>query len=197
MKAGGGKAKGGAFEREVCRTLSLYTSNGRRDDLFWRSAMSGGRATLKERKGQRATAQAGDISAIDPAGHVLTDHFLVECKFYKDLNLLSFFGVPASGRSGGVLSKFWQDTVDKANTNAKHPLLIAKQNGRPPLLFVWQHTLAGVAGDIVHRVGPVLLVCRNLTPAVLVFRLDPFGAPVLPRPPKVTRPFKPIVKPRK
>ena len=50
-KPGYGKQKGGEYERTVCKKLSLWVSNGTRDDIFWRSAMSGGRATLQRKKG--------------------------------------------------------------------------------------------------------------------------------------------------
>ena len=49
MRKGGGKEKGSSFERLVCKRMSMWLSKGERDDLFWRSAMSGGRATVQLR----------------------------------------------------------------------------------------------------------------------------------------------------
>ena len=70
-----GKLKGGAFEREICVKLSKWVSYGERDDLFWRSAMSGGRQTVGFKKGINRKNQAGDITAIDPIGQKLIDSF--------------------------------------------------------------------------------------------------------------------------
>ena len=103
MKAGGGKAKGSEFERQVCKTLSLWISDGERDDIFWRSAMSGGRATLAIKKGSISTAHAGDITPTHSLGFEFLEQFMVECKFYKDLNVESLI----FGTSTGEIYKFF------------------------------------------------------------------------------------------
>ena len=125
MRNGGGKQKGAQFERDVCRRLSLWMSNGAHEDLYWRSAMSGGRSTVAAKYGKRLAAQAGDISCISPLGHALTDHFLIECKNYHNLN---FDGLI---KGTGNLSRFWDETCVNAANYDKEPLLIAKQNQQP------------------------------------------------------------------
>ena len=60
------KQKGAEFERKICKQLSRWIDSNR-EDLFWRSAMSGGRATLKSNKGE-VSGQAGDITSIDKIG---------------------------------------------------------------------------------------------------------------------------------
>ena len=126
MKPGGGKNKGAQFERDICRSLSLWISNGERQDLFWRSAMSGGRATLGLRKGDVLKSQAGDISSIDMLGHHFLETFLIEVKFYKDLELNALIKY-----NRGSLVNFWDKTVDDAKSFHKKPILIAKQNYSP------------------------------------------------------------------
>ena len=37
MRSGGGKQKGSAFEREICKKLSLWFTENERDDIFFRS----------------------------------------------------------------------------------------------------------------------------------------------------------------
>jgi hypothetical protein len=54
MRKGGGKQKGSQFERDVCRELSLWVSHGKQEDVYWRSAMSGGRSTVAALKGARS-----------------------------------------------------------------------------------------------------------------------------------------------
>jgi hypothetical protein len=124
------KQKGAGFEREVCKALSQWMSGGQRKDLFWRSAMSGGRATLGFRKGEKHITQGGDISAIDPMGAPLTDRYCIELKFYRDLNLAAFW----VGR--GTLFGFWERAKVDAEKYGKMPMLIAKQNLFPTLLIV-------------------------------------------------------------
>lgn len=132
MKRGGGSRKGAAFERKVCKALSGWVTGGKRDDLFWRQAMSGGRATLQSRKGKSVKSQVGDIAAIDAEGERLTSLFSVECKFYRDIDLLA--GILFEK---GRLVKFWFEACYDANlTDHKRiPLLIFKQNRSPILVL--------------------------------------------------------------
>lgn len=122
MKAGGSKQKGSSFEREVCAALSLWITNGKDKDVFWRSAMSGGRATVHVRKGV-ANRQAGDICAVAPEGHQFTDRWFIECKHVKNLELASFL---LNGT--GLLAGFWRKLLEQAEAHNKEPMLIAQQN---------------------------------------------------------------------
>jgi hypothetical protein len=130
MKSGGSQRKGSAFERKICKALSLWVSKGRRRDLFWRSAMSGGRAKIFRRQGHDMRHQAGDICSVSPDGHVLTDYWCIECKIYRDLQLDNFiFGLP------GPVLRFWKQTCDEAHRSGRHPMLIAQQ-WRGPIFVV-------------------------------------------------------------
>jgi hypothetical protein len=82
VKKGGGKGKGSSFERKVCVLLSLWVTNGKKKDAFWRSSMSGGRATIHVKRGDK-NRQAGDIAAVAPEGHQFTDVFFAECKHVR------------------------------------------------------------------------------------------------------------------
>jgi hypothetical protein len=125
VRAGGGKQKGSKFEREVCRRLSLWVTDGAKGDVFWRSAMSGGRATV----GRGEVRQAGDIAAVAPEGYKFCDQWFIECKHVRTLNLDSFLI-----KHTGVLAKFWTKARREANRYRRHPLIIARQNGWPILV---------------------------------------------------------------
>src|SRR5574343_1504424 len=73
-------AKGSAFEREVCKKLSLWWTHGERDDVFWRTAGSGARATTRSKGGRKTFGQYGDVQATDPIGQPLIDLFSIEIK---------------------------------------------------------------------------------------------------------------------
>jgi len=123
MRAGGGKQKGSQFEREICVLLSKWVSAGAREDLFWRAAMSGGRATVGKRKGADLAAHAGDISATHEDGHALTNTWYIECKRYADLNYAGFML-----KNAGPLATFWRETCEHAASFDKLPMLIARED---------------------------------------------------------------------
>lgn len=120
--------KGPEFEREVCRALSAWVSGGARRDLFWRSAMSGGRATRFG--GEGFVAQEGDICAVDSEGFPLARHFVFELKFYADLD----WDKLVYGRVTCMVAKAWEKTCDIAVRLHKEPMLILKQNLKPPVV---------------------------------------------------------------
>jgi hypothetical protein len=104
-------AKGSVFEREVCKQLSLWWTSGERDDVFWRSSQSGGRATQRAKKGQRTYGSYGDIAAVDPIGEPLLRYFTIELK---------------RGRSHGFLG----DLLDVKGDNKTHPFVKALRQAR-------------------------------------------------------------------
>lgn len=73
-------SRGGPFEREVSKKLSLWWSNGEHDDLFWRSSASGARATQRAKVGKRTIGHAGDIAATAADSAPLTQLVNIECK---------------------------------------------------------------------------------------------------------------------
>jgi hypothetical protein len=157
MKAGAGKAKGGAFEREVCKRLSLWLSQGQRNDLMWRSAMSGGRATLQFNLGKVNRTQSGDVSAIDREAYAFCQRTFVECKSYKDLSIARGFVCET-----GTLFNFWRTACREAEKYDKRPLLIARQNLYPTL------AITRMADSIFDR--EPLIVLNNWQ--VSVYRFD-------------------------
>ena len=72
--------KGASFERQICKTLSLWWTGGKRDDVFWRSSQSGGRATQRAKSGKTTFGSWGDIAAVDPIGLPLLKLVTIELK---------------------------------------------------------------------------------------------------------------------
>jgi hypothetical protein len=73
-------AKGGTYEREIAKLLSRWWTDQKRDDIFWRTSNSGGRATVRARKGLTTGNHAPDLCAIDPIGQPFVDLIAVEIK---------------------------------------------------------------------------------------------------------------------
>jgi len=136
------KEKGAEFERTVCTKLSLWVSDYTREDVFWRSAMSGGRATIKIKKnrGRKFDAHAGDVAATHELGHLLITLFIVECKAWKEMQL----GHPITG-DGGFLEKVWIRTYDQCSAS-RQPFLVLKQNYRQIIVVT-----SMVGSDILQK----------------------------------------------
>jgi len=126
MKPGGGKSKGASFEREVCVLLSKWVTSGTREDVFWRSALSGGRATIAHAKGRSLSTQVGDLSCIHPMGNRFINTFAVEVKFYAKLDYEGLL----TGK--GKLLAFWSEINEQAWRYGKLPFLVARQNRMHP-----------------------------------------------------------------
>ena len=121
--------KGQAFERAMCRRLSLWLSGGTNKNLLWRSSGSGARATQLRKTGTNLSVHAGDIAAIDPAGMAFCEVFFIECKWYKTLQLQRlFYGVQHG------LGLMWDKCKNQARSYRKVPMLICHENGKPELV---------------------------------------------------------------
>jgi hypothetical protein len=152
-----GKVKGSSFEREVCKLFSLWISGGQNEDLFWRSAMSGGRATVAHRKG-KVVRQSGDITAVAPEAHFFTDIFFMECKFLKKLQIDKFILL-----GEGTLAKFWQVCIKEAAKHGRKPMLIARENGKPPLVITQKGALWEICDPCLPlTLNPEVRLLRDL-----------------------------------
>jgi hypothetical protein len=163
-----GKQKGSGFERKICVALSLWLSCGQRKDLLWRSAMSGGRATVS----RGTVRQAGDITAVAPEGHDLIDHCFIECKHYRDLGLSKLL------LGKGILASFWLVARREAAVYRRAPIVIAKQNMFSTLLLTEPRGQFYIAASSVSL--PFALVPID-GPPTYVYQLDKILALPYPR----------------
>lgn len=128
--------KGGQYEREFCRALSLWWSTGTRDDIFWRTAGSGGRATVRSKQNRRTFGQYGDIQAVDPVGAPLMRVICVELKRgYNKATLAD-----ALDRAPCMAQQQWEAFAEQAQQQAEHSgapywLLVQKRDDRHAIAF--------------------------------------------------------------
>lgn len=126
-----GKIKGGEYERNISKKLSLWISQEKRDDLFWRTSGSGSRHTIRYKKNLTTEGQVGDITyTCSGVSEEFLKVFCLEIKFYKDINL---WGTVTKSKVG--LLDFWEQADEQAKKVGKIPILIAKQNYKPALLI--------------------------------------------------------------
>lgn len=132
--------------------------------------MSGGRATVARKSG-KVVRQAGDITAVRPEGHALSDKYLIECKHYKSLDIEAF---TVSGK--GRLAKFWRTAVREARAHKREPMLIARQNRLPDLVLTRPSSLKKLVGKSVNGMS-VLVRHKAMAPCELRLFDDVLKAP--------------------
>ena len=131
-----GQGKGSEFERKICKILSLWWSNNERDDIFWRTSQSGGRATERKKKGMKTAGSYGDMTAIHESGKDFERTFLIEFKkgYNKDVGALML----VDGRQKEpALLKWWiKNEKIKRENNRKFGILIFERNRRHPCIMM-------------------------------------------------------------
>lgn len=106
--------KGSAFERQICKDLSRWWTKGKRDDVFWRSSQSGGRATQRAKFGKKTFGSYGDIAAVDPIGQPLLKFVTIELKRGRSHGCLAdLIDTPEKG-SGRAFQDALQQAIDAA-----------------------------------------------------------------------------------
>lgn len=178
MRPGGGSSKGGQFERDICKALSLWVSGGKRTDIFWRTALSGGRAKILLRAGKEGGAQAGDVGMIHPMGAKFLELFLVDAKSRADLHLHSFI----TERKDSILD-FWKKVCEEADSFNRSPILIAKQNFLPVLFCIDTKGLGLFLGERGFSSGRILRRLEIITVPrwdIRIFHFTEFMAATIP-----------------
>jgi hypothetical protein len=148
-------AKGGDFEREIATLISLNWTNGKRDDIFWRTGGSGARATSRFKRGKQTANEHGDLGYKDEIGKPLIDVFNFELK--------TGYRKKRKNKSGIVSKTNWclLDCIDSSNT--KNPvqfkefwqesLVDAEKTGREPIVIFRRpnkRACMGVPTSIFH-----------------------------------------------
>ena len=109
-RKGRGAHKGSRWERELCKRFSLWWTLGERDDCFWRTSQSGGRATQRSKKNKTTVNQYGDMAATDAVGQSLIDLLTFEFKRgYNSATIQDLLDKPKTGKPS-----VYEKWIDKA-----------------------------------------------------------------------------------
>lgn len=173
-------AKGGQFERDFSRQLSLWWTGGNRDDIFWRTAGSGARATVRSKKGKTTAGQYGDITATDPDGKLLIDNILFELKNgYPNAEiekLLNYSLVKKNAAEGTDIYSKWIAKCEKSCKDSGIPgwAIVHKRSGREPLVTMSENTYYKFAVDkkFVIFITPIIRIELGAGRFYPVIRLD-------------------------
>jgi len=118
-KPGRGKGKGSAFEREIAKDISLWLTEGERNDCIWRTAGSGAKSTVTG-----SDTMIGDLMAIRKEARKFFDEINVELKHYASLNFLEL------NNKGFKLLDWWCQITKDSERSRTIPLLIFRINHR-------------------------------------------------------------------
>jgi hypothetical protein len=135
LKPGSSPKKGGNYERDICKKLSLWWTNGEDDNIFWRTSSSGARATQRTKRGKKTFGGYGDITAVDPRGQPLLDKFVFSLKNGysrgsrgQQIDILHTLDKLPNQKTVPKFIRFWKEIAKLANDNNKSPLLIFKRD---------------------------------------------------------------------
>lgn len=148
--------KGGKFEREICKKLSLWWTGGENDSVFWRTPSSGGRATTRKKKGKEDRLLHGDITFTDPIGEPFCQAFCVELKKgYSDESILDLFD-----RRKKSSYKKWLDKLEdtRATCGALSIMLIHQRDRRNAMVYVASEMFRQLCHPQLPGVWPFLEV---------------------------------------
>lgn len=155
------RGKGGGYERELSKMLSDWWIPGR-DDIFWRTAASGGRATNRFRQGKKTYGQSGDIQAVDPVGSPLTRVISIEAKRgHKDAHIGDTLD-----RLPGKKLRWWEVFLYQAQRESEEAgvpfwMLVIRRDARQALVYIPWGLYAHLQhyGATLHQARPWIKVC--------------------------------------
>jgi len=146
------KQKGNNFERDMSRKLSLWWTNGKRDDAIWRSASSGALTTVG--KG-RYLEHSGDFAATDEEATLLFKHVIIEAKRgYNRYSMQDLLDVPEGSLSRSPVWEMVTKLGRACYEQKKHGLLLWKRDRRDLLVF-YRHYPGSPDDPLAHEVCQV------------------------------------------
>ena len=159
MRKGGGKNKGSQFERDICRQLSLWLTNGASDSVFWRTSNSGGRATTRSKKGKTTENQYGDICAIEEIGKKFLRLFTVEIKRgYNKHTVQDLFDLEDPSKS--MYASWIEQAKESARLADTYWMIIIKRDRRQTVVL---HNGADLSKENQSIIFTSLGFCRLTT----------------------------------
>jgi hypothetical protein len=154
-------AKGDQWERDLSKWMSLWWTEGHRDDVIWRVRASGSRATSRAKKGKATAGGAGDLKAEDIIAQPLFDYWLAEAKRGYDvkkgkktrnnesINVLYWLDKP-HGTKHPRLYQWWLEADAKRKQQGRfEAVIIFRRTGKRAVIMM----RAQAFGDLHHWCG--------------------------------------------
>ena len=166
--------KGTPWERKLCKTLSLWWTNGECDAVMWRTACSGGRATVRARQGKTTAGHYGDIQATDPVAEPLFRRITIEAKKgYNQFDLLKLLD-GTQGRGKHLLEQWIVQSRGSSNdAGVKWFWIILRRDRYKPVIFIDRDQYKYLRTKHMPPSQPVTL-CRMKPESVACMPLEEF-----------------------
>ena len=189
-KRKGDPKKGGKFERDVSRQLSLWWTEGEDSDTIWRTVSSGARFTNRSKKFRADIAhEAGDLKATKPIAEPLFKYFLMELKRGRndELDLLDLFDrkTVTTYKHKPYIQQVWEKAEKEAAfCRRSQVLIIFQRTRREPMCILTMNAWANIftpdscseanpAFSSQFRIGENLVIMMRLEEFIL--HSDPEG----------------------
>lgn len=144
------QSKGGAFEREFSKLLSLYVTEGTRTDVFWRSSQSGGRATQRAKQNLTTAGSYGDITCLDSDFAFITETCCFELKRgYNGTNIQELID---GNKKEPELLQFWKQCErDRILGDRLFSIVVFKRDRKRAIITIPRKLHYLIAKDIGSR----------------------------------------------
>lgn len=156
-------SKGGDWEREFSKYLTVWLTGSPKPYHFWRAPSSGSMLTLGN-----TDDMSGDIVYIKPEGKFLLDVFSIELKNgYPQSNFHKFI----KGAKKDEITAFWNQCCRDAFKANKDPMLVYKKKGCPALVGISESML-----NSLLQLKSLKFISINtiIDPVVYFFDMDEF-----------------------
>lgn len=171
--------KGPGFERGFCKRLSLWWSGHKRDDIFWRTAGSGARATARAKKGLRTADSYGDVKAEHILGKPLTMKSVFSLKrgytgkkgkkSLKWASLLDLIDNPSTTKGVPAIAKWWEELLTlQVQSKRKNAFLVFKRDRKKELIGMAPSVLAKIEQLSGEYKGEYVMTKSGLTIMILM-----------------------------
>jgi hypothetical protein len=158
-------AKGSSFERELCKKLSRWWTNGADDNVFWRSSNSGGRATVRGRRTKQEERHVGDIISIDPDSEPFTNTFVIEAKKgYGNCSIIDLVSNPQWSYTTGFSPLLRQAIEQATEAQAMYWMLIHQANRKVGMVHIPS------SSEPLFPINQYHCKVRTIVPAIRVFK---------------------------
>ena len=136
--------KGENFERKICKKLSMWWDGDLekgRQDLFWRSSQSGGRAKLRGRQGKQTAGHYGDVCSTDPCSVAFCKTVLLELKKGKQrgTSFADIIDRPTglTAKAQFAFEEFLQQTIESyEQSDCLYWMLVFHRHLKVPMAFM-------------------------------------------------------------
>lgn len=137
------KRLSGTFEREIAEELSLWWTKGKDDSVFWRSQTSGGRATVRSRKGKKTLGQHSDLCPTAPCAFPMIRAAVIEIKKgYAKHSLQDLIDTMARGghdEAPSMTGQWLQKAIHDHQCEGSYSwMIITRRNSRKKMVILDQ-----------------------------------------------------------